>query len=718
MLDLACSIARAGYRVVLIHTVDDAGACTCGRGDACPERTRGKHPVAREWPKLATDDVESVRDQFARVKFVPNVGIALGPQGCGRFMVSIDDDDSARMAALSADLGELPHTMSGQSPRGAHLFFWLAADTPLDRVKNITGVGGAPGVDMKAAGGQVVVAGRNAGGTYSGLDVSVPVAELPAAWTLAILAAIKLPKSAGTYTPQTLRDDAKAKKRHETYLDRAVASECRLLSRTGEGQRNTATYTAACRLMPLASGLHLAAGISFVRDEVTRAGVAAGLSESEARGAVASAERWVVDNGLVRVPREVPREPVSSPRMRVVEPGSGQTGHEVTLIEDNGSPAKIAENVARMLAIHPRGAPRMNLLAHRVEWPDGAKNTDGDEVKVQGWLMSQPSAQRVRCGLDAIHLGILACAQARPFHPVREYLGILEWDGTRRIETFASDCLGAKDSPLVRGYMRCFFIGAVARAMNPGCQLDTALVLEGAQGARKTSALRTLFGAQWFGNTTINVRKTPDCFQALEGFWGYELGELDGHSREAGLLKNFISIREDTYRPSYGKNTVTRTRQVAFCATTNADAYLADETGARRWHCVCCGAVDLDRVVANRDQLWAEAASRYANGDHWWLSGDLEAAAAHDVDSRYQADAWEDLLPDLLKDHHSVTSSACLLLLGVEAGRQARGDSMRVGAALRRLGWVRQRMTRGAVQSYEYSRMLTSGGQRQSGGQS
>jgi hypothetical protein len=705
MLDLACSIARAGFRVVLIHTVDSASACTCGRGDACPERTRGKHPVAREWPKLATDDEQSVRDQFARVKFVPNVGIALGPQGCGRYMISIDDDDSARMTALEAEIGDLPHTMSGQSPRGAHLFFWLATDTPLDRIKNITGIGGVPGVDMKAVGGQVVVAGRNAGGTYSGLDVSVPVADLPAAWTLAILAPIKLPRSAGTYTPQTLRDDAKAKRRHEVYLDRAVASECQLLSRTGEGQRNTATYTAACRLMPLASGLHLAAGISFVRDEVTRAGVAAGLSESEARTAVASAERWVVDNGLVRVPREVPKEVATAVRLKVVDPDA------VALIEDNGSPAKIAENVARMLAVHPRGAPRMNLLAHRVEWPDGQKNTDGDEVKIQGWLMSQPSAQRVRCGLDAIHLGIIACAEARPFHPVREYLSGLTWDGTARLETFARDCLGAKDSPLVRGYMRCFFIGAVARVMNPGCQLDTALVLEGAQGARKTSALRTLFGAQWFGNTTINVRKTPDCFQALEGFWGYELGELDGHSKEAGLLKNFISIREDTYRPSYGKNTVTRARQVAFCATTNADAYLADETGARRWQCVPCTAVDLDRVAKDRDQLWAEAAHLYAAGTPWWLSRDLEAAAAHDVDSRYQADAWEDILPGLLREHHSVTSAGALVLLGVEPGRQGRSDSMRVGAALRRLGWRRHRVTHDGAQSYEYTRLLTTGRQ-------
>lgn len=704
MLDLGLTIARAGFRVVLIHTIIE-GSCTCGRGDACPERTRGKHPIAREWPKAATDDEQTLRDQFARLKFAPNLGIALGVQSDGRYIVSIDDDDAARMAALEAELGELPHTMSGQSPRGAHLFFALSADTPLDRVKNITGVGGVPGVDMKAAGGQVVVAGRNAGGEYTGLDTGVPIAELPAAWTLAILAPVKLPKTANTYTPATLREDAKAKRRHETYLDRAVASECSIVARTGEGQRNTATHTAACRLIPLASGLHLPAGISHVREQVVRAGVASGLSETESRAAVASAEKWVTDQGLVRVPREVAPLAKTKPAVRIAEPD------EVALIEDNGQPAKIPENVARMLAVHPRGAPRYNLLAHRVEWPSGERISDIDEVRIQGWLVAQAAAQRVRVGLEAVHSGIQACAESRQFHPVRDYLAGLSWDRVPRLEAFAATCLGATDSELVRGYMRCFFIGAVARAMVPGCQLDTVLVLEGNQGARKTTALRTLFGATWFGNTPINVKKTPDCYQALEGFWGYELQEVDAYSKtEAGAVKGFVSVREDTYRPSYARNTVTHPRQLAFAATTNADTYLNDDSGGRRWQPVKCGRVDVQRIAEDRDQLWAEATHLYSNGAPWWLTDELAEAAAEDVDSRYQGDPWETQLPAALASHASVTSSAALLLLGVEVGKQTRGDEMRVGAALRRMGWVRHRIRRPGSRLYEYVKNPTLGG--------
>lgn len=699
-MDLACNIARAGLRVVLVHTVDDKYACSCGRGDKCPIKTRGKHPLLTAWQKIATDDEQALRDQSARLKFEPNVGIALGPQSDGRYIISIDDDDSARMAELEAEHGSLPHTMSGQSPRGARLFFSLPSDTPLDRVKNVTGIGKKPGVDMKAAGGQVVVAGRNAGGEYSGLDITVPIAELPAAWTLAILAPIPLPKTAREYTPQTLREDAKAKRRHETYLDRAIGSECRMVARTGEGQRNTATYTAACRLLPLASGLHLATGISHVRDEVTRAGVAAGLSEKEARDTVASAERWVVDNGLVRVPREVPREVVTEKRLRVVTE-TDDVQPSVNLIEDNGAPAKIAENVARMLAVHPRGMPRLNQLANRVEWPDGAQVTDSDEVKIQGWLVSQPSSMRVRCGLDAVHSGVQTAAEERAFHPVREYLEGLKWDGQPRLETFAARCLGVVDSDLVHGYMRCFFIGAVARAMVPGCQLDTVLVLEGAQGARKTSALRMLFGRDWFRNTRINVSRAPDCYQALEGAWGYELGEVDSMLRREDV-KDYISSSSDTYRPSYGRNTVTRPRQLAFVGTTNEDTYLMDATGARRWQCIKCTTVDLDAIGRERDQLWAEAAHRYAAGEPWWLSRELEAVAAEDVGDRFQNDPWEMQLHHKLLDQTVTTSAAALSVLGVEVAKQTRADEIRVGHALRRLGWSRRRVVRHGVRGYEY----------------
>ncbi len=678
------AIARAGYRVVLVHTVNDEGFCSCGRGAKCPERTRGKHPLAASWTKRATDDEQVLRDQAARLTFEPNLGIALGVQSNGRYLVCIDEDDEERMAVLEAEFGELPETLRGQSPKGLRLFFWLTDGTPLDRVKNITGVGGKIGVDMKAAGGQVVVVGRNAGGEYTCFDPSVPAAELPPAWTLAILAAPQLPKTAGTYTPDMLRKDAKTKKRHEAYLETAVTSECRLLACTGEGQRNSATYAAGCRLLPLASGLHLYGSLDYIRREIVKASVASGLSETEGSAAVASAEKWVVDNGIVRGPREVPSD---APRPIQLEP----VDESVDLIEDNGSPAKIAENVARMLAIHPRGSPRFNVLKNRAEWPDGKTVTDHDEVQLQGWLVSRPAPQRVRCGIDAVHAGVLAAAEARHFHPVQEYLNGLKWGG---IERSLVTYFAAENIPLNQAFSRCFLIGAVARAMVPGCQLDTVLVLEGAQGIRKTTGMRALVGAQWFSSTHIDVKKTPDCYQALDGFWVVELGEYDKYAAcsAQAALKDYISSPVDNFRRSYGRNDVSRPRHCAFCGSTNAKMYLTDESGARRVFPMECGVVDIDAIRRDRDQIWAEAKHRYDSGEKWYLNPKMEEEARQATDGRFQIDAWEGILPQLLVNHHAITTAEGLILLGIEKGKIARGDQMRLADVLSRLGWKRKRM--------------------------
>lgn len=712
MIAEACAIAQRGLRVCWTHTIGPDGKCTCGRSDEphkpCDPRTWGKHPIFKAWQKTATDDEQALRDQYAELRCVPNVSVVLGVQSDGRYLVSVDDDDPERMAELVAEHGPLPATLTGRSPRGAHLFFVLSPDTPRERVKNITGVGGEPGVDLKAAGGQVVVVGRNAGGEYTGFDPSQPIAELPPGWTLAILAPPKPPPDVHTYTPQTLREDAKAKRRYQTYLDRAVASECSLLARTGEGQRNSATYQAAFKLLSLANGMHLPAAWGHVRDEVERASVASGLSVGEARATVGSAERGVLDSGAVRMPREAP-SPASTRPASSRPPEAEGDAHDIdppstVLIEINGSPAKIAENVARMLALYPRGAPRFNTFANRVVWPDGAEVSDTDEMILQGWLSEQPHAMRVACGVDVVHGGVVLAASRSPYHPVQEYLSGLTWDGVPRISTFGTTCLSAPDSPYVSAVIRCFFLGCVARAMRPGCQLDTMMILEGAQGVRKTTALRTLAGPEWFSCTTIDLRKSPDKYQQLDGVWIYELGEFDAHARasDQGEIKAYISTREDRYRPSYGRNTITRLRGVAFAGSTNATTYLADETGGRRFHPVLCGAVNVEAIARDRDQLWAEAMVAFTAGENWWLSSELEAVAASEVDARYHGDTWEETLPRLLVAHESITTSAALLLLGVETAKQGRADSMRVGAALRRIGWVRQRRREGVSRAYEY----------------
>ena len=65
--------------------------------------------------------------------------------------------------------------------------------------------------------------------------------------------------------------------------------------------------------------------------------------------------------------------------------------------------------------------------------------------------------------------------------------------------------LGAKPgSPEERQYIeavsRLSLIQAVARALDPGCKADSVPILEGGQGIGKSTAIRVLHGAEWFGD--------------------------------------------------------------------------------------------------------------------------------------------------------------------------------------------------------------------------
>lgn len=191
-LDDALDLARAGHLVVMCHGVTNdwdfrrstyTYNCTCGK-PKCGKST-GKHPVFSAWTKTATADEQVLRDQFGELRFTPNLGIVLGVQPDGAYIVAVDVDDEDRFASLVVEHGPLPATRCGRSPRGARLIFRLP-ECDTSALKNITALGGASGVDVKLEGGQVVVVGRNVHGAYKGFDFTVPIAELPTQWVAAI----------------------------------------------------------------------------------------------------------------------------------------------------------------------------------------------------------------------------------------------------------------------------------------------------------------------------------------------------------------------------------------------------------------------------------------------------------------------------------------------------------------------------------------------------
>ena len=165
-----------------------------------------------------------------------------------------------------------------------------------------------------------------------------------------------------------------------------------------------------------------------------------------------------------------------------------------------------------------------------------------------------------------------------------------------------------------------WLISAVARAYEAGCKADLVLIMEGKQGAKKSTFFETLASVNWF---TDNLRDfdTKEASQALEGNWIIELGELSQFKRsEIEAQKAFISRRVEKYRKPYARYEIAVPRMCVFAGTTNRNDYLTDTTGNRRYLPCKVGEIDIEWVESNRDQLWAEAVHMYKEGSFWWFT--------------------------------------------------------------------------------------------------
>lgn len=199
------------------------------------------------------------------------------------------------------------------------------------------------------------------------------------------------------------------------------------------------------------------------------------------------------------------------------------------------------------------------------------------------------------------------------FHPIKNFLESNEWDGVPRAESIFIDYLGAPDNAYSRSVGRLMLVAAVARIYEPGHKFDYAVILEGAQGARKTTFIETL-GMGWFCELQGDFHDEKKMVEGMQGAWIMEIPELSQFQKaESENIKAFISRKADKVRLAYERRAVVFPRQCIFIGSTNNHEYLKDDTGGRRfWPMVCKVAqIDTDRLREHMPQIWAEAKAIY-----------------------------------------------------------------------------------------------------------
>lgn len=359
------------------------------------------------------------------------------------------------------------------------------------------------------------------------------------------------------------------------------------------------------------------------------------------------------------------------------------------------------QNALHILRQHPdmQGALVFDTRAANFRWAKPAPwgrlpdpyLSGSDGVECAAWMtrMTGVAFGSALCyeALTTLKAGILN------FDPVEQYLRSLTWDGTPRLDLWLAVLCGAADTSYVRAVARKTLIAAVARVMKPGCQVDTVLVLEGVQGAGKSTVIKNLLPTrEWYRSHegVLTANNKDALMRIATGPWLVELEELAGLSRsDVNATKAFLSTQEDTFRPPYGRTNETFPRRTLFIATTNEGEYLQDTTGNRRWWPVKCGECHPQAVVSIRDQLWAEAVHAYDQGEKWWLEGETVRLAAGETAERMISDPWDEELSLYLdKTPGPVSIRDVLAAIGIPAANAAASETRRARGCLVRAGWV------------------------------
>lgn len=416
------------------------------------------------------------------------------------------------------------------------------------------------------------------------------------------------------------------------------------------------------------------------------------------------------------VPDAPPRlEPAKAAAQAAAEAGSWKIEIERTDPKDPQSPPKNTFKNIKLILTESAGERFIALNEFSVEdvWqcdtPWGSQRhhvaTDKDPIKIKNWLAHQ---FRMEPSVEKIEEVLVFLADRERFHPVREYLDGLEWDGVARLDTWLKDYLHA-DGP--KKYLAAVgtktLVAMVKRIYEPGCKFDNVLILEGTQGIGKSSTA-SILAKPWFSDTTLNIGD-KDAVVNMQGVWVYEMGELSAMSRfETNALKEFISRSTDKIRPPYGKRSIQFPRQSVFIGTTNQDEYLKDRTGNRRYWPVKVHGLERDALIADRDQLLAEAVVAYQLGEEIYMDDPaLVSVVMRQQGERVETDLMDEVVADFLAnapedfDVNKFSTNDVFKQLEVRGVRNDRGTQMRVANALKHAGYIKARR-RGEASNRHY----------------
>ena len=363
-------------------------------------------------------------------------------------------------------------------------------------------------------------------------------------------------------------------------------------------------------------------------------------------------------------------------------------------VTKNGAPIVNMDTVDRVIS----GIPELKNIVWldkfhqrmftRWDCDDIREWTDVDNLKL--CMKMQREYGIMRMSDDMVYKTIRVIANQNQRNEPRDWMDSLEWDKQPRIERFFIDYLGADESDYVMAASRNWWISLAARIYWPGCQMDNMVILKGPQGKFKSTALR-IIGGPWYASSGGSIF-SKDFYQILQGKLIIEIGELDSFARsEVNTIKRVVADPNDRYRAPYERVPEDHPRQCVFVGTTNEDLVLKDHTGGRRFWPVNIKTIHPNKIIADRDQLYAEAVSLYKDGIEWHIMPTTQTLQVQEDNRQY--DEWEQYIQNYFTEHYETETTVFDVAkdcLHVPIDKLDKAIQMRIGRCLVSLGWKRE----------------------------
>lgn len=672
-----------GVTVFPLHTVEqENGEARCGCGDASCSRV-GKHPAVG-WRDLEPGE-KIVREDGG------GHGIVTGAKS-GLFVVDCDGADA--LEEFVRRFGDVD-TFTVETPRGCHLYF----RHPDFAVKTSAGELGK-GIDVRGEGGFVVAPGspHRSGGLYV-VAHDVPLADAPAGLLDAVKAGKARERSAEKNAPTPVDvESEEGKKRIDKAIVLAATYKAAVSGEGGSGN----LWDLALELirdyeLPIPTAKHIVEEHYNPRcvPPWTEREILHKLEDARDRsdkitGAV------VLDDVIERATR-----PLTIPATRKEDRRAGYSFDPARAVAAADRKKQAFTDTVFCLTSSEewKGVLRWDVFRQRAFAVNPIMRMDAEDIW-QGITESDLSGIRVWMETRGVTVGklelfdaVMRACRAREVHPLRDWLDALPSVNTAILNRLAERVFGAADDAS-NLFLKMFLIAAAKRVYEPGCQVDTVLVLHGKQGAGKTSFTRALFGNEWVRSQIADLA-SKDASGGLQGFWCVELAELDRVMRaESSTVKEFLTRLFDDFRPPYGRVEQRFPRQCVFVGTTNEDEFLVDATGGRRYWPIHVESVDLAWLEANRAAIWAAARDLARAGARHWLDAEESETIGDKARSGYVSeDGWHDAIEDYCCGREWVPNEVGIFTekLGGSIERLDRRVRLRISETLKRLGCKRGR---------------------------